>query len=119
MSEQHPPGWQAGTGPKSTAVESKHTPPGELRYREDYPPAHLNRKDLTEYQALLAWRARDAWWGDLQPVAETRIANLTTALEDLMWRFEDDDSDPYNPEDVAPDVVQARAELAKAKMEDL
>lgn len=39
---------------------------------------------------------------------------LIEALKGLMWRFEDDESDPNSPEETAPDILAARAALQKA-----
>jgi hypothetical protein len=39
---------------------------------------------------------------------------LVEALEGLMWRFDGADDDPHSP-DKAPDILLARAALAKAK----
>jgi hypothetical protein len=38
-------------------------------------------------------------------------ARLREALQGLMWRFEDDDTDPHAPEEKAPDILAARAAL--------
>jgi len=42
---------------------------------------------------------------------------LFEALEDLMWRFVDDDKDINEPDEIAPDIAFARAALAKARGE--
>ena len=44
--------------------------------------------------------------------------DLAEAMEGLMWRFDDDDSDPHEPEETAPDILAARAALALAKGEE-
>jgi hypothetical protein len=41
-------------------------------------------------------------------------ADLLEALRDLMWRFEDDDTDPHATKESAPDILAARAAIAKA-----
>ena len=41
--------------------------------------------------------------------------DLLAALVGLMWRFQEDDSDPNVPEEVSPDILVARAAIAKAK----
>ena len=43
---------------------------------------------------------------------------LADALAGLMWRFEDDDSDPNQPDTVAPDILVARHALADAGLEE-
>lgn len=40
--------------------------------------------------------------------------NLLAALEGLMWRFDPDDTDPHDCGKTAPDILAARAALAKA-----
>lgn len=41
--------------------------------------------------------------------------HLVAALEGLMWRFADDDADPHDRAEVAPDIQAARDALAKDK----
>ena len=54
--------------------------------------------------------SRDAAIAQLA-AATQRESELREALEGLMWRFEEDDGDPFEPE-VAPDVAIARRLLA-------
>ena len=40
---------------------------------------------------------------------------LRAALSDLMWRFDDDGSDPHDKRETAPDILAARVILGKVK----
>jgi hypothetical protein len=48
------------------------------------------------------------------PATLAQRDDLLSALKDLMWRFENDDSDLNSPQEVAPDILAARAAIARA-----
>lgn len=41
-------------------------------------------------------------------------AELLEALQNLMWRFDDDDSDPFSVPEKSPDILQAHAAIKNA-----
>ncbi len=85
----------------------------------------------TEFQAYGAMiaKCREAWSKSLRKqygiedggwdvtrdqalaVLDAEVARLREALTDLMWRFDDDDSDPHAPKEADADILQARKAL--------